>query len=223
MKKLTIALITTSTISQASASIETGFYLGANIISNSFDAKLSWEHVNTTGPLKANSKSDLGSGGINAGVFTGYGILCGSLYYAGELGYEFNTIKPRHSVNLVIINKSMAAKAKNPHIFSFSVLGGWRIHPYAMIYARLGGSVSEVDMKANIYGITVNKKETRVAFVPGLGMQISLNKNWLTRLDYSHPFCEGVHKKRTLGTSTSSASIKNVNFHTVKFGLAYKV
>ncbi len=253
MKKLAIALVATSAlVSQASADVRSGFYIGADVSANALLAKSKWSYseafaVNstTTDQYFATHKSDLGRFGVGGGLYAGYGAVVYNCYYlAGELAYDYNSAKPKHSHShnftsilfpLNTVTKSVSLKIKKEHTFNFAALMGAKLTPSTILYIRLGGNVSKVDAKATVFGVSQHKKKTRLSFAPGVGMETSMQKNWVARLEYTYDFGQKVSKSGTvlvpintgagiLAATTQSfrASAKNVSTHSVKLGIAYK-
>ncbi len=247
MKKLVIALVATSAlVSQASADVRSGFYVGADVSANALLAKgkTSYnESITTTGlnPFSSNHKSDLGRFGLGGGIYGGYGLLSGCMYYAGELAYNYDSAKAKHShshnfnsfafpVVVPFTTQRASIKVKNEHAFNFAALIGTKLTANTVMYVRLGGNVSQVKMNATVFGQSLNKKKTRLSFAPGVGLETSMGRNWMARLEYSYDFGKGVSKSKSFDrtdlqvptTQNFRASAKNVNTHSAKLGIAYK-
>ena len=235
MRKLILAVVATSAIaSQATAEIRSGFYIGANASANNLLGKGSWSYGDTTAntPKTDSNKSQLGRFGGGLGVYAGYGMLSGCMYYAGELAYDWNAAKAKHSFKsnntlnngAVATNSNAKLKLENEHIFNFAALIGRKVNPSTVLYVRLGANVSDVEMHANVFGQKINKSKTRLSFVPGLGMETSFHKNVVGRLEYTCDFANKAKKSFTNAATneTFKASVKNVNTHSVKLGIAYK-
>jgi opacity protein-like surface antigen len=244
MRKLLLALVTTTAVvSSANADTRTGFYAGANLSANVLQGKGKWSIDAVNGALNGfgaftSSKSDLGKFGAGVGAFLGYGWFYSNCFYmAGELAYDFNSAKPKHSFNQNLTDSagnsvfandvSSHFKFKKENIFNFAALFGWKITPSTVGYLRLGGNVASIKVDATAFGTSLHRSKTRVSFVPGIGLKTFFMRNWAVNLEWTHDFGNGASKTKTIdgvlpgSTITGRASLKRVQNDAVKLGIAY--
>lgn len=248
MKKIVLALVTTSAfVSQAAADVRSGFYVGETMSVNSLalDGKTSYREADTATPSVnptyfSKTKPNSGKFGLGAGVYAGYGMVSGCMYYAGELAYNYNGAQTKSSSSSNFtsfifddndLTQNTRLKIENEHTFNFAALIGTKLTPSTVLYVRIGGNVSKIEMKASIFAQHINKNKTRLSFAPGFGVETSMHKNWVARLEYSYDLGQGVSKSKTLPdpvglatrTQTFKTHIKHINTHSVKFGIAYRI
>lgn len=213
MKKILMAVLgITAAIHSASADVRTGFYMGATAALNSQSgkAKLTDPTVSFFG------KYDMGRHRLGGGVFMGYGFLCNCLYFAGELAYNY----ANNSASCRETNGNFTRlRLTNKHIFNFAGLIGYKLTPSSVGYIRLGGNWSEPKVKSIINGTSVNREKPVLSFVPGLGMETSINRNIRVRLEYTYDFGRKLSRKHHI--TEKRVSVHRMNTHSAKVGVAW--
>lgn len=216
MKKIRLAFLATTAVvgsmTIANADVRTGFYLGANVSmhanlgkARAFDSSLNYLGV-----------YDLGRTNVGGGTFIGYGWVHNCFYFGGEFAYDYDYNKAhvrQPSNGTVIAWVSLASR----HVFNFAGLAGYKLTPSTIAYIRLGLNWSEHKMQSRINQIALNRTKSVASFVPGVGMETTLNRNVKARLEYSYDF--GHHLRRANGIQKTT--IKNIGTHTVKLGMAW--
>lgn len=216
MKKITLALLATTVVagsmSAALADVRTGFYVGTNVSM----------HANT-GKARAKDKSvpyfgkfDLGRTRVGGGAFLGYGWVSNCYYFAGEFAYDYAYNKAdvrQPSPTSVIQRVNLSAR----HVYNFASILGYKLTPSSIAYARLGLNWSERKLRSTISNVPVNRTKSLVSFVPGVGMETTLNRHVKTRLEYTMDFGRKIHRK--IGDQSTKACHNYT--HSIKAGVAW--
>lgn len=209
MKKFALALVAATAISGAQAEMGTGMYLGVNGAMNfvSSDVKITDLTDNSVQTM------DMGRGRPGVGMYLGYAMASGCMYYAGEMGYQYLNADYRFSSTAPLIS----GKFKVDHQFNFALNIGYKLTPATVGYIRLGGNWNRFKLSSNISSMTDSK--SRITFAPGLGVETALNRNWIARMEWTYDM--GRNFKRTAnGVVTFDAD--RVHTQSVKLGVAYK-
>lgn len=206
MKKLALALVAATAISGANAEIGNGIYLGVNGAMNF----LSGDTTITSSGQRLNV--DMGRHRAGVGTYLGYGMTSGCMYYAGEIGYQFENSSFRFNSTAPAIR----GKFEIDHAFNFALRVGYKMTPATVGYIRLGGDWSRMKLRANVARLTDSK--SRVSFVPGLGVETAVTRNWIARMEWTYDL--GRSFKRTNGVYVFDAD--RVHTQSVRLGLAYK-
>lgn len=228
MKKLALVLAAATAISsQASAEIRSGFYLGANVSANALLADSKRYYTSEDGTDSNSLKHDGGAFGAGLGIYGGYGLLSGCMYYAGEIAWDWNSAKISHKYTDSDAISSDVAKIKveKNNYFNFAAIIGRKVNPSTVLYIRLGGNVGKTELKSSIddSGAKLSKSKTEISFVPGIGMETSFDKNWVGRMEYTYDLGNSVSKRVTDEDGNihrlSSGKVAN---HAVKLGVSYR-
>lgn len=222
MKKLTLALIASAvTLSAANAGIQSGFYLGAAAGYSGTNAKAS---LVTPAPGISGS-SDIGSGTGNFGIHGGYGWVSGCLYVGGELAYTFENTKITNSIGTGGNFGQIQLKRNNGY-FNAALRGGYLFTPATMGYIRVGANFSKWTLTNSLSGGFSNTNpatgsKSRVAFVPGVGIETAVARNVYLRVEYTYEFGPSVTATNNNVLNTASKA-NNIRTQTGKVGLSYK-
>lgn len=211
MKRVALTLFAATAISSAQAEMGTGMYLGINASANAFAADGSIRDENDA----LTHSADFGKHHAGVGGYLGYGISCGCLYYAGEIGYQF--INADFSFTQHETDPAIITKFKNRHSFDFAFRAGYKLTPATIAYIRLGGSWGKYKLRSSIPQF--NSSKSHVTFAPGLGIETALTRNWVGRMEWSYDF--GRKFSRT-ATDIGSVKLSSVHTQSVRFGVAYK-
>lgn len=259
MKKLTSILMVAAaaTAAQAEGTSATGFYAGLNAGIANTQAKYDYKSVNpaATGSTQTYT-SQTGKMGALFGVFAGYGMGFAQGAYAGfEVYGGLDTTKfDAYNDSATTGNGFHKATVKRTNFYGFAPRVGYMITPNTLAYVRLGveGGKWKMDVTPNqqlspaVYGtntttgtdatqIAAMKKTTSASknafsFVPGLGLEVFLNKNLFLRAEYTYLF----GPKVTVNQDTSyyrndiyinGSSLKHeakITQHAFKLGVGYK-
>ncbi len=207
MKKFALALVAATAISGANAEIGSGVYLGANAAMNflSGDVKLT-DDANTT-------TVDMGRQRAGVGMYLGYGMVSGCMYYAGEMGYQFENASFRFNT----ASPAVRGKFKIDHSFNLALRVGYKFTPATVGYIRLGADWNRMKLSANVARLSDSK--SRISFVPGLGLETSIARNWVGRMEWTYDL--GRNFKRAVPQSVTFDADR-VHTQSVRLGLAYK-
>ncbi len=209
MKKFALTLVAATAISGAQAEIGSGLYIGVNGALNAFNADAKITNLTNN----AVQKIDMGRHRTGTGMYTGYGISSGCLYYAFEIGYQFVNANFR----FLDTAASMAGKFQHRHQFNFAVRGGFKFTPSTVAYIRLGGNWGQYRLKSNV--ALINDKKSRVSFAPAIGAETSLGRNWVGRIECMFETARTF--KRTVPGAVRM-ELDNVYTSSTKLGVAYK-
>lgn len=209
MKNFALALVAATAISGAQAEIGTGVYLGANAAMNSFDARTSLTDL-------TDNSTQLFDGGRTrpgVGMYVGYGMVSGCLYYAGEIGYQF----ANGHFGFASTDPVVSGKFKRRNEFNFALRIGYKLTPATIGYLRLGGNWSKYKIHTNIALLSGSK--SKISFAPGFGAETAFNRNWVARMEWTYDFGNSFARQ--------SAGVAAISFHRVrsqsaKVGIAYK-
>lgn len=202
MKKLALALLNVVALAgAASASLDTGFYIGAGVGGNSMNFNPS---LNLGG---LSVKGDAGRNRFEGSLYAGYGYVQGCTYVGGEAGFTFTGGKAGVSLG----NSSLGIERRN--IINAAILLGQKFSPSTMAYIRLG-------MNSNQYKVTndfaTNQadrsyRKRKFSFAPGLGLEGAVTKNVRVRMQYVYD----------IGNTVQGMDSK-IKTQTVTLGVAYK-
>lgn len=207
MKRVVLTLFAATAISSAQAEMGTGMYLGINASANAFTADGTIRDENDDLIYRAN----LGDHSAGVGGYLGYGVSCGCLYYAGEIGYQFI------SADFNFADPELTAKFNNRHRFDFAFRAGYKLTPATIAYIRLGGSWGKYKLRSSVPQF--NSSKSHVTFAPGLGIETAIARNWVGRMEWSYD----VGRKFSRAVADEgSINLSSVHTQSVRFGIAYK-
>jgi opacity protein-like surface antigen len=259
MKKLTSILMVAAaaTAAQAEGTSATGFYAGLNAGIANTQAKYTAKSAGTldAGGATQNFTSQTGKMGALFGVFAGYGMSFAQGAYAGFEVYGGLDTTKFDAYNDSATTKTGFPKVtlKRTNFYGFAPRIGYMITPSTLAYVRLGveGGKWKMDVTPNqqidpsLYGpagngtdanqIAAMKKTTSASknsfsFVPGLGLEVFLNKNLFLRAEYTYLFGPKVTVNQDTSYYRSSSYINGTSLkheakitqHAFKLGVGYK-
>lgn len=208
MKRFALALVAAAAVSGAHAEMGTGLYLGVNGAMNAFaaDARvISNSYIGT-------QKFNLGRHHAGAGLYVGYGISSGCMFYAGEIGYQFANA----SMNFDSSSLGLAASFEHKNKFNFAFRMGYKFTPATIGYVRLGGDWGKFKLRTNYPSLSDSK--SRLSFAPGLGMETAFGRNWVGRLEWAY----GLTKEYKRSLTTIGVKLDSIHMNSTKLGIAYK-
>lgn len=212
MKKFALALIAATAISSANAEIGSGLYLGANASMNALSSDVTFTDLNDN----STSSTDSGRHRPGLGMYIGYGIASGCMYYAGEMGYQF--LNSSFSFADTEPNDpGVRGKFKIDHQFNLAFRVGYKFTPATVGYIRLGANWGRMKLSTNIARLSDSK--SRFSFAPGLGVETSIARNWIGRMEWTYDL--GRSFKRT-APGVVAFDADRVHTQSVRLGLAYK-
>lgn len=174
MKKTILAALAASVFATGAAQAAgfDGFYVGANLTSNTAKVDVSAPNLNfSTGE---------GSRQMGFGINLGYGMTFGQFYLAGEAAYAINQGETG-TANISGVNVS--GKANN--IKSISVLPGFVVNKDLLIYARLGKGTVDAEVTASAGNVSRTTSGDIDIITKGIGLEYSMNKNLAIRAEFS--------------------------------------
>ncbi len=207
MKNFALALVAATAISGANAEIGSGLYLGANASMNFLSGDVTVKNATTTNTI------DMGRDRFGLGMYLGYGMVSGCMYYAGEMGYQFENSSFRFNT----ASPAVRGKFKIDHSFNLAMRVGYKFTPATVGYIRLGADWNRMKLNANVARLSDSK--SRVSFVPGLGLETSIARNWVGRMEWTYDLGR-TFKRADPASVTFDAD--RVHTQSVRLGLAYK-
>jgi opacity protein-like surface antigen len=200
MKKLTIAALFAASfsVSAVQAARFNGFYVGADVTSNT--AKLD---VSAPG---LNFSTGEGSRQMGFGIDLGYGKTFGKFYLAGEAVYAINQ---GETGTASISGVNVSSKARN--VKSISILPGFVVNKDLLIYARLGKGTIDGETTFSAGNVSSTTSGDIDIITKGIGLEYSMNKNLAIRAEFSvsdgdKTFANG--EKDTVSANSLAAGIQ---------------
>lgn len=223
MKKLLCAFLAASAMTAAVASeSKTGAYVGGNVGMGNTNAKYDFKITNANGSavgtnnVSANNfKADSGKMNALFGLFAGYGMQVGSMYFGGEVfgGLDSSKVNPYDDSASGSSISYFKTEVKRQNFYGLAARLGAFVNPSTMIYVRLaaeagkwtasaqsvGGTVASGSTAALLAASQVRVSSTKktISFAPGLGLEAYLTKNLFLRAEYSYLFGPSVTVKQT--------------------------
>jgi len=229
MKKLALALVaSTIAVSATQANISTGVYLGAHVGYGATTAKTSGVQAVSDGVIPAGTgtpgSTDIGASAPNIGIMTGYGWVCGCVYYGGELAYTYESTKISDTTGQTGIFTN--SQFKRNGYFHAGLRGGYLFTPNTMFYLRLGlnfGRWTLNDQLNNGFSSTTpgTGNKNRISFVPGFGIETAIHRHVYLRVEYVFEFGPSV-RATNVNFPLGFTNVGNVRSQSGKLGLAYK-
>lgn len=229
MKKFTSALLAVTALTAANAfaagavDSKTGAYVGGNVGMANTNVKYGFTAQNVTASAsfstddrKVNFKSNTGKMNPLFGLFAGYGMQVGSMYFGGEVYGGFDSAK------VVSYDDSATGKSsgywkssvKRTNFYGIAPRLGFFLTPSTMMYVKLGieggkwkatidPNFATIDASGSaVYGASAatnaanapkskkqfNSSKNAISFVPGLGLDAFVTKNLFVRAEYSYMF-----------------------------------
>lgn len=216
MKKLTLALAASVlAINSAVAHISTGFYAG---MVGGYGA--------TTGKftvVRQSGSTDVGAGAASLGLLIGYGWVTNCVYWGGEAGYVFENTRINETLGQT--TNLDAVRLKRTGYTNLAIRGGYLFNPNTMMFIRLGGNFSNWKMYDGLWAFTASTSgrgsKNRFTFIPGVGMETSVQKQVYVRIEYLYEFGPGISTSNP-SVAGASSQMGTLRSQTGRVGLAYK-
>jgi opacity protein-like surface antigen len=184
-------------------SVFDGFYLGigpnltaltGEAIENTDNSPL----YNDIGPGRA--KYPLSDYNLGVTGFGGIGkVFNQNIYLGGELFANYSPLKTKGYNSQVYRSDGsylhgFAAEVKSYYTLGGGLRIGYLLSQKAMVYALVGGDFTQfkvisndADKGSSIQGKSPQLTKDLIGFIPGIGMEAMLNKNWALRAQYTYP------------------------------------
>jgi len=228
MKKFTSALLAVTALTAANAfaatgavESKTGAYVGGNVGLANTSVKYGFitSGKDSSGAVidanKVNNwKTESGKMNPLFGLFAGYGMQVGTMYFGGEIYGGFDSAKVTSYDDNATGRTASAyfvSKTKRTNFYGLAARLGAFVTPSTMLYAKLGieggkwtttvtnaqnagnwnTAGAPTSGAANPSGTSVGpfrSSKNAVSFVPGLGMDAFINKNLFIRAEYTYLF-----------------------------------
>jgi len=183
-------------------SIFDGFYLGIgpNLTALTGKATENTDNsplYNNIGPGRA--KYPLSDYNLGVTGFGGIGkVFNQNIYLGGELFANYSPLKTKGYNSQVYEVGSylhgFAADVKSYYTLGAGLRIGYLLSQKAMVYALVGGDFTQfkvisndADKGSSIQGKSPQLTKDLIGFIPGIGMETMLNKNWALRAQYTYP------------------------------------
>jgi outer membrane immunogenic protein len=187
-----------------------------------------------------NYKSDAGKMNPLFGLFAGYGMQVGQMYFGGEVygGFDSAKVSPYDDSATVASQSFWKATVKRTNFYGIAPRLGAFITPSTMVYVKLGieggkwtsTSTPSGNVTSNDNGIskrTFTSNKNSISFAPGLGLDAFITKNLFLRAEYSYLFGPKMTLNQDITYLTSAAGTTakhtfQVTQQTFKVGVGYK-
>jgi len=267
MKKFTSALLAVTALTAANAfaagavESKTGAYLGGNVGMANTNVKYGYMNQNvvaSTGgagyPVSAsdrqqNFKAEAGKMNPLFGLFAGYGMQVGTMYFGGEVygGFDSTKVNAYDDSATGRAASYWKASVKRTNFYGIAPRLGFFVTPSTMLYAKLGieggkwtATVNPsfatidaypsptADQKAASKKVFSSNKNS-ISFAPGIGLDAFITKNLFLRAEYTYLFgpkitvtqdISGYDDSVMAGTSTKHTF--QITQQTFKVGVGYK-
>lgn len=260
MKKFTSALLAVTALTAANAfaagavDSKTGAYVGGNVGMANTSVKYGFVSSNSNGAAIAankmtNAKFDGGKMNPLFGLFSGYGMQVGTMYFGGEVygGFDSAKVAPYDDLATGTQTSFWKGSVKRTNFYGIAPRLGFFVTPSTMLYAKLGieggkwkaavdpnfGTIDAYN-NASATAKAASKKQfsstkNAISFVPALGLDAFITKNLFLRAEYSYMFGPKITVKQDVSgfdnalvpgdTMTHSFQITQQTF---KVGVGYK-
>lgn len=260
MKKFTSALLAVTALTAANAfaagavDSKTGAYVGGNVgMANTnvkYDYVTGGKSVTVAGNVTTvtandttainNLKTDAGKMNPLFGLFAGYGMQVGTMYFGGEVygGFDSAKVTPFDDSATVASQSFWKTTVKRTNFYGLAPRLGFFVTPSTMLYVKLGieGGKWKVTSKgtgtftSNDNGVSsrlFSTSKNSISFAPGLGLDAFVTKNLFLRAEYSYMFGPKVtlNQDITYLNSAQGTIVKhtfNITQQTFKVGVGYK-
>ncbi|MES2608554.1 MAG: outer membrane beta-barrel protein [Pseudomonadota bacterium] len=270
MKKFTSALLAVTALTAANVfaagavESKTGAYLGGNVGAANTNVKYSYANQNVVAsaavagvPTAAadrqqNFKAEAGKMNPLFGLFAGYGMQVGQMYFGGEVYGGFDSAK------VTAYDDSATGKAagywkssvKRTNFYGIAPRLGFFVTPSTMLFVKLGIEGGKWKAQVNPNAATIDAYTTAtspsatakdiskrvasstknsISFTPGLGLDAFITKNLFLRAEYSYMFGPKITVTQDIGGYDNSVMAGTTTKHTFqitqqsfKLGLGYK-
>lgn len=243
-KLLALSLITASTVSFAHghhnnfkgetnfkdavpcpvpATLNGGFYVGAQAGYDSYRVRESFGVSNQTGTINASGTTVHNATGWLGGLFLGYGdYLSPAFYLGGELFGNYSGAEAaRHFTSTTVATGATMSgygKVEAKGNYGLSIIPGYKINDTTLGYVRLGWNWARIKNTATYNDSAVpannysySNTNTYNGFAWGLGMETKLVDNWSVRTEYNHSY---FNDRNTINPSDNQFSV-GVLYHFV--------
>lgn len=220
MKKFTSALLAVTALTAANAfaagavESKTGAYLGGNVGMANTNVKYGYMNQNVGKAVRQqNFKAETGKFNALFGLFAGYGMQVGSMYFGGEVygGFDSTKVSAYDDSASGTSVGYWKASVKRTNFYGIAPRLGFFVTPSTMLYAKLGieggkwtatvnpnagtidtyasttGTNPTADQKTKSKIATVASKNS-ISFTPGLGVDMFVSKSLFIRAEYSYMF-----------------------------------
>ena len=257
MKKFTSALLAVTALTAANVfaagavESKTGAYLGGHVGMANTNVKYSFATGGTTNngttALPANQtnnwKGDSGKMNPLFGLFAGYGMQVGTMYFGGEVYGGFDSAKvTSYDDSATGTNASayFVSKTKRTNFYGIAPRIGAFITPSTMVYVKLGieggkwtSTVTNAPNAGNgaaVSGTSVGpfkSSKNAISFAPGLGLDAFITKNLFLRAEYSYLFGPKITVKQISANNNSFSGTEcnhkfQITQQSFKVGVGYK-
>lgn len=218
MKKFTSALLAVTALTAANVfaagavDSKTGAYVGGNVGMANTNVKYSYVMGGTTNnggsalPASQANNTKFDGGKMNPlfGLFAGYGMQVGTMYFGGEVYGAFDSAKVTpydDSATGAAASAYFTTQVKRKNFYGIAPRVGAFITASTMLYVKLaieGGkwttTVTNSANAGNGVALTPNavgpfkSSKSAISFAPALGLDAFITKNLFLRAEYSYLF-----------------------------------
>ena len=240
MNKKTLAALALSTalftnIYGSSCQINSGAYVGLSAgmahLAGKMDTSTGIQIGAPLGAYSNNAPAGLSQTSAAGSIFAGYGMNLNNFWVAAELYYQFDQLNYKKELTLTGHPITFSVKVKSGGAWGGNAHLGYVFNKNCILYAIIGAEARRFKLSfvntdiINFTAQSFDKSYTSVAFAPGLGVRISVGKNWAVRTEYK---C-ALHRNKNVsgsganpGGGDDQADIKlKPQVHSINVGLIY--
>jgi len=268
MKKFTSALLavtalTANVFAADAGASKTGAYLGGNVGMGNTNVKYNYTNVGATGTASGLGDAVLTgrtitAGAANAqvgstnagkmnplfGLFAGYGMQVGNMYFGGEVYGAFDSAKVEAfndagTTSGTATSRSFPlgkASVKRTNFYGLAPRLGFMANANTLVYVKLGieggkwtatQTTASNDFATAAQNVATKGTKNSISFAPGLGIDAFITKNLFLRAEYTYLFGPKITVKQNTSVSQSwgGDSAKHtfaITQQSFKVGVGYK-
>lgn len=240
---LAVTALTANVFAAGAADSKTGAYLGGNVGMANTNVKYSYLTGKLDGtPLTNVNDYKSQAGKVNAlfGLFAGYGVQVGSMYFGGEVYGGFDSAKvTAYDDSATAASQSYwKSSVKRTSFYGLAPRLGAFITPSTMLYVKLaieGGKWKAQVQPTGTIAAGDNGKSGKlftsskggISFAPAIGLDAFITKNLFLRAEYSYLFGPKITIAQDTSNLTSCAGTLathkfQITQQTFKVGVGYK-
>lgn len=182
-----------------------GFYVGAQV-------GYGWTSAEGSATVGgATAAFDDSEGGVNGGVFLGYGVQLGAFYIGIEGEASLSSAEYEES------SGGITGRIEQKHTFGAGARLGYRFLPNAMLYGRAGVVQTNFEASATNGATTISDDDDLTGIRFGGGIEVGALTNLSMRVEYTRTD----YDEQSYASGANSARV-DVDEDLIRFGLAYR-
>jgi len=213
---LAVTALTAANVFAAGAvDSKTGAYLGGNLGLANTNVKYDYKNLNVSASKpyrQQNTKFESGKMNPLFGLFAGYGMQVGTMYFGGEVygGFDSAKVSPFDDSGSANNTGFWKTTVKRTNFYGIAPRLGFFVAPSTMMYVKLGieggkwkatinpnagtidsytgGTTSPTSAQKEASKLATNSSKNSISFVPAVGFDMFVSKSLFIRAEYSYMF-----------------------------------